>query len=751
MMRAGREVVMKKVELLAPAGNYESFLGAINAGADAVYLGGEKFGARAFADNFSNEELIRAIRYAHLFDKKVYLTVNTLMREEEMRELTGYLTPLYQSGLDAVIVQDLGVVEKLRHHFPQLELHISTQMTITGPYGAKLMKRCGASRIVPARELSLEEIREIKQQADIEVETFIHGALCYCYSGQCLFSSVLGKRSGNRGRCAQPCRLPYGNDHLYPLSLKDLCTVEMIPQMIEAGIDSFKIEGRMKKPEYAAGVTAIYRKYIDRYYERPNVPFTVEASDLTFLRQLYVRSELQDGYYYRHNGREMITLDKPSYAGSSDELLQWIKSSYLDQPKCLPVKGRAVLQKDRPILFCVQVRDDPEKQVTTYGEIAQKAQKRPLEKDSVEKQLSKMGATPFVLDSLQIEMEEDVFLPLKAVNELRRSALEQLEQQLISGRNRTGQDREIPAVIEPATAAEDQVCRMFAGVLSMEQFFAVCQNHALAGIYLPVDCLLGADAPAASMVAAWKDCVQEKQRNNPSFACYLVMPYVIRKRDQAYLAQIKPLLQEPETAGILIRNLESYEWLLEQNINKPLVTDANLYIWNKDAARFIEKLAEQDGRCVRMTLPIEAHRQQLRALAGHNKELIVYGRIPMMISANCIRNTTAHCLLQEKQEAGQKQKFYELKDRYRKKFPVCCDCRHCMNVIYNSLPTSLHQELPHIKEWKLGGVRLNFTTEEADEAAAVTDYFAGILSGQDKGGRPPFLEATKGHFKNGAK
>lgn len=741
---------MKKVELLAPAGNYESFLGAINAGADAVYLGGEKFGARAFADNFTKEELIRAIRYAHLFDKKVYLTVNTLMKEAEMRELTDYLTPLYQNGLDAVIVQDLGVVEKLRHHFAQMELHISTQMTITGQYGARLMKRCGASRIVPARELSLEEIREIKQQAEIEVETFIHGALCYCYSGQCLFSSVLGKRSGNRGRCAQPCRLPYVNDHLYPLSLKDLCTVEMIPQMIEAGIDSFKIEGRMKKPEYAAGVTAIYRKYIDRYYEKPNAPFAVEESDLTFLRQLYIRSELQDGYYYRHNGKEMITLDKPSYAGSSDALLQWIKSSYLDQPKCLPVQGHAVLQKDRPILFRVQSREDPAKQVTVYGEIAQKAQKRPLEKASIEKQLSKMGATPFVLDSLQIEMEEDVFVPLKAVNELRRSALEQLEQQLVSGRNRTGPDMAMPAVKKEGTAAEDRTGSIYASVLSMEQFFAVCQNHALAGIYLPVDCLLGPDAVDTSLVAAWKDCVQKKRRNDPSFACYLAMPYVIRKRDQAYLAQIKPLLQESQTAGILIRNLESYEWLLEQNINKPLVTDANLYIWNEDAARFIEELAAQDGRRIRMTLPIEADRQQLRSLAGYNKELIVYGRIPMMISANCIQKTTAHCSLQGKQGTGQKQKIYELQDRYRKKFPVCCDCRHCMNVIYNSLPTSLHQELPHIKEWKLGGIRLNFTTEKADEAAAVVDYFTGILSGQENSGRPPFGESTKGHFKNGA-
>lgn len=265
---------MKNVELLSPAGNYESFLGAINAGADAVYLGGTKFGARAYADNFTEEEICKAIFYAHLFQKKVYLTVNTLMKNPEMDELYDYLSPFYEAGLDGVIVQDLGVFMFIREHFPHLALHVSTQMTITGVNGAKLLKELGAERIVPARELSLEEIIKMKQETGLEIETFIHGAMCYCYSGQCLFSSILGGRSGNRGRCAGPCRLPYQigtdkkNDVEYPLSLKDMCTLEILPDLIEAGIDSFKIEGRMKKPEYAAGVTSIYRKYIDLYQKK---------------------------------------------------------------------------------------------------------------------------------------------------------------------------------------------------------------------------------------------------------------------------------------------------------------------------------------------------------------------------------------------------------------------------------------------------------------------------------------------------
>ena len=253
---------MGKVELLAPAGDFSCFMAAVNAGADAVYLGGEKFGARAYANNFTTQEIIEALRIAHLFQKKVYVTVNTLVKDRELKELIPFMEPLVEAKLDGVIVQDLGVLISLREAFPNLELHASTQMTITGKYGARFLKKLGATRIVPARELSLEEIRHIKEDTGLEIETFIHGAMCYAYSGQCLFSSLLGGRSGNRGRCAGPCRLPYEvkGKTMYPLSLKDMYTLSMVPELMDAGIDSFKIEGRMKSPEYVAGVTSMYRK-----------------------------------------------------------------------------------------------------------------------------------------------------------------------------------------------------------------------------------------------------------------------------------------------------------------------------------------------------------------------------------------------------------------------------------------------------------------------------------------------------------
>ena len=275
---------MKKIvtELLSPAGSYESFEAAIGAGADAVYVGGPAFGARAYARNFTQEELIAAIETAHLHNRKLYLTVNTLLKNREMEgQLFKYLAPYYEAGLDAVIVQDLGVFSFIRRNFPDLDIHASTQMTVTGPEGMKFLEEKGATRVVPARELSLEEIAVMHEASPLEIETFIHGALCYSYSGQCLMSSIFGGRSGNRGRCAQPCRLPYsatcdhhkykGDKDFCALSLKDICTLDILPDILEAGVMSLKIEGRMKTALYVATVARTYRKAIDDYFADPEL------------------------------------------------------------------------------------------------------------------------------------------------------------------------------------------------------------------------------------------------------------------------------------------------------------------------------------------------------------------------------------------------------------------------------------------------------------------------------------------------
>lgn len=428
---------MKKVELLAPVGNMECFFAAINAGADAVYLAGKKFGARASADNFNEDELIQVLDLAHLHEKKVYLTLNTLIKEREWTELDAFLTPLVEKKLDGVIIQDTGLIDYLKSNFPSLPIHISTQMTVTGVYGAKLLKTLGAVRIVPARELSLDEIKKIKEEVGIEIETFIHGAMCYCYSGQCLFSSYLGGRSGNRGRCAGPCRLPFTvlnnkqqikKDTIkYPLSLTDMCTISIIDKLIDAGIDSFKIEGRLKSPNYVAGVTAIYRKYIDMYVSKGKLDINEE--DIHILNNLYIRTRLSTGYYERHNSDKMITVDNPSYCENDYQINKTINAKYAHDINKIPVHGHVTLVINEPSTMILKYGKFI---VNVDGEIVQSALSKPLSEEDVYKQISKCGNQPFEFHSIDIEMDDNCFMPVKHLNELRRLAFDKLKEAILN-------------------------------------------------------------------------------------------------------------------------------------------------------------------------------------------------------------------------------------------------------------------------------------------------------------------------------
>ncbi len=318
---------MKNIEVLAPAGSLEICKAVIRAGADAVYLGGDMFGARAYAGNLNREEMLEALDYAHLRDAKIYLTVNTLLKEDEINErLIDYIKPYYEAGLDAVIVQDLGVFNVIRSYFPDLNIHASTQMTVTGSNGARILKDMGASRIVTARELTSSEIRQIHDNVDIEIEAFVHGALCYCYSGQCLLSSMNGNRSGNRGRCAQSCRMMYDvynrerqvnkTGECYPISPKDMCALYVLPDVIDAGVYSLKIEGRMKNVTYAAGVTDIYRKYVDMYLEKGRSGYEVDRQDIENLMDIYNRGGFTDGYFTGKKGRDMMWVERPNHMGT---------------------------------------------------------------------------------------------------------------------------------------------------------------------------------------------------------------------------------------------------------------------------------------------------------------------------------------------------------------------------------------------------------------------------------------------------
>ena len=466
------------------------------------------FGARAFAGNFEEAELIKAIRTAHLYGRKVYLTVNTLLRNDELEKLVQYVKPYYEEGLDAVIVQDYGVFAVLREAFPGLDLHASTQMTITGKYGAQLLKDMGAARVVPARELSAKEIRDIYDNVDVEIESFVHGALCYCYSGQCLLSSMIGGRSGNRGRCAQPCRLTYsanGISEKYLLSPKDMCTIEAVPDILDAGVYSLKIEGRMKSPEYVAGVSYAYRKYVDMYLEKGRDGYRVEEQDIRQLMDLYNRGGFCKGYYYAQNDKSMMTFDRPNHQGivignikngelilsqevnpgdvlefpdgseyttptgkksgrlalpkgvlknpkngaavyrtRNNELLGQLRAGYIDNDIKIPVRMEIFLKSGERA--CLKLLSG-DKELVVYGDVLEPSDKRPAVREDVVKQLKKLGGTAFSSDegSIVTDIQGSPFVPVRLLNDLRRNALEELESMLLSGYKRNHEYMKVQA------------------------------------------------------------------------------------------------------------------------------------------------------------------------------------------------------------------------------------------------------------------------------------------------------------------
>lgn len=735
-----------RIELLAPAGNYESFLGAIHAGADAVYLGGEKFGARAYADNFTGEEICRAIRYAHLFKRKVYLTVNTLIKDSEFPELIPYLEPFYEAGLDGVIVQDTGALLAIRDAFPNLALHISTQMTVTGSYTAKQLKELGAVRIVPARELSLAEIKTLKEETGLEMETFIHGAMCYCYSGQCLFSSILGGRSGNRGRCAQPCRLPYqitengkSGAECYPLSLKDMCTISCLPKLIDAGIDSFKIEGRMKKPEYAAGVTALYRKYIDLYLKKGSAGYRVEEKDLKMLSTLYIRSDIQDGYYFRQNGADMVTLHCPAYNGSDETLLLEIRKRYIEAPLKKEIGMHATFHIGEPAslrLTCpdFETEDNKPLSVTVYGAECSVAQKQPVTLENIKSGLLKLGNTDFTVseDSLKIEADAGLFYPLKAINELRRAGTEALLQAVLSSQQASYKETNALTDTHLCRDAADKKITAPVRVMvhSAEQLAALLQSS------FPVD-LLYLDCEMLEVSdSCLKDIRKKLNTFSPECSIFIALPYILRKKDEKWLSGIYPLLTQAD--GCIARCSEAFFWLKSKGYPKKIYTDAGLYCFNRQSLAYW--LSEADG----CTLPYELNRKEQDTLQAsfinRNTEQIVYGRIPLMVTANCIAKTSGTCLKGQK-----KDKVFSLKDRYRKEFPVSLHCDFCYNILYNSVPISLHAK---VSDKKLStAMRISFTVEDKAETAKVLEFFGGLLQG--KKCEPPYAEYTLGHEKRG--
>lgn len=729
-----------EIELLAPAGSYEGLVAAINAGADAVYIGGKKFGARAYADNPEEDMLIAGIRYAHLQGKKVYMTINTLLKEKELQgELYDYVKGYYEAGLDAVIVQDFGVFSFLKKHFPDLPLHASTQMTVTGEEAAKFLREQGAKRVVLARELSLQEVKQICEKASVEIECFVHGAICYCYSGQCLFSSFLGGRSGNRGRCAQPCRLPYTTyegkkinskkKELYPLSLKDMMTIEYLPELIEAGITSFKIEGRMKRPEYAAGVVEIYRKYIDMYLKEPN-SFHVEPQDKERLLQLYSRSGNSTGYYKQHNGKNMITLENPAYVSGENALFQSLKEKYTNQINKKNISGILRVFKGKPLEMDVTLKD---MKISVSGAMVEQAQNQPLARERIEKQIYKTGATCFQFEQLEIQMDSDIFVPMQAINEIRRNALDELEREILKPYERKVPQNFLLKEETKKTLNNEKVNKqpvLHVSVETKEQLENLIVLDEVQGIY--IDSSMFSISDEKRYLQFMDECMQKIHQVRKK--AYYYMPAIFRADTKNKFSKFgKELLALPMD-GVVIRNLESLVWLKEQGYTGKIISDYNLYTFNKQADEFLR----ENGVEV-TTLPLELNEYEMKEVNQGNAVLTVYGHIPFMVSAQCVNKTMNGC---DKNEG----KWLTLKDRYKKDFYVKNYCDYCYNIIRNGVPLSLLGAQKSIKNINPMGIRLMFSKESGREAYNIAKAFACQDSLKEE---VLFAEFTRGHLKKG--
>ena len=801
-----------RVEILAPAGSMECLKAAIAAGADAVYTGGALFGARAYAHNLTEEELLEAIDYVHLHGRRLYLTVNTLIKDREMeKQMYDYLLPYYRQGLDAVIVQDIGLFRFIRKHFPDLPIHASTQMTLTGVDGAKFLEKEGAQRIVTSRELSMAEVKKIADETELEIESFVHGALCYCYSGQCLFSSFIGGRSGNRGQCAQPCRLLYRTPEAkrpqYLLSLKDICTLELIPEMIESGIYSFKIEGRMKKPEYAAAVAFQYRKYADlylKYYEECPAgedpaayamkKYRVCEEDRQMLLDLYNRGGFHTGYYHTQNGREMVSLNRPNHAG-------------VPAVKVLAKKGRTVTAKAMTDLSPQDIIELPMRKGR------EKADNYTC-KDAVRKgmnvQIPVFADTPFKRDEIWMRT--------------RNSALiERLHEEFVNGKIKERicgtfrlypqeaatltvkcRDAEITVTGEKAQEAlsqpmsRERIEKQLRKTGNTEFEFSFLKVEIGEKVFLPMQSLNELRREALETL---EKVICEKYRRSGEVKD--------PEEDTIELSMEEEVLSGWTAA---VRTAEQMEVILEEEAIGRIYVDCTMFprIWEKDSyVEWITKV-HATGKEIYLVMPYifrERTRKQYEAAynrifgAGWDGILIANyesfaflkehgytGRImtdynlyefnqesrkfwkekgvfeftaPVELTERELQDLrvkdgevivygyfpmmiSAGCIQKTTRGCLKKSGQTTITDRYRNPFVVKNECDYCYNILYNYVPLYLGDRMEEVYQIGPGRIRLMFTTERQQEVRQ-------ILSAYFEGKELPEGTYTRGHWKRGIK
>ncbi|MEG2441232.1 MAG: DUF3656 domain-containing protein [Acetivibrio sp.] len=785
---------MRKVEILAPAGSFESMKAAVNASCDGVYIGGGRFGARAFADNPKEQEMLEAIDYVHLHGKKLYMTVNTLLKEKELEELYGYMKPYYEQGLDAAIVQDIGAAKILHDNFPKLPLHASTQMTLTTEYPASILKSLGITRVVPARELSIKEIAKMRENTDLEIECFVHGALCYCYSGQCLLSSIIGGRSGNRGRCAQPCRMEYtleeSGKKQYLLSPKDICTLDNIPELIDAGIHSFKIEGRMKRPEYSALCTYLYGKYTDAYLEKGRedyIKFLYDHNaefeqDKRALADVYNRGGFSGGYYHQYHGKTMMSMKRPGHYGVLVGKVIECKDNKAKIKLSQEIHGQDVLEfrgknQEANYDYTVgtmgkigsevwanykkgsKIQQGDQVYRTKNQKLMEEIQEKFIKKD---KKIEISGSffcktgEPFRLQLFcgKVQIQTEGAMVEKAKNR----PLE--KNKLIEAIGKVGETHFAFISLE-GEVSEDaflpmgeikQIRRKALSILEGEmgkeykrktpEKIEIYQKENKNREDTPEDKIknikiqvlvqtreqfeLAEKVPEVSRIYAPIHLLNEK-RSDKEY--YLVMPYIFR--EDTWNQYRKSPLGE---SGYLIRNFEEAAFLKNNFWNEKKILDTNMYTFNSMAKKFwLEKGMDE------FTIPLELNQKEIEQRGTKKDVLLVYGHLPLMISTQCIVDNCDIC--------KKRQKIQKISDRKGKEYVVLNDCKNCYNILYEGDRYSLYEEKERILELEIENIRLDFLWESEEEMQRILKTFIERfcydkeISIKETG--------TKGHFRRG--
>ena len=669
MVLRAREVRMRRKgdlpELLAPAGDFECLVAAVKGGADAVYIGGKLFSARAYAKNFDLDEIKKAVSYCHLHGVKLYVTMNILLFDNELAEALEFARGLYLAGVDALIVADLGLISLLRKNLPDFELHASTQMSVNNSVGADFAYSLGCTRVVLARELSGENIREVTGKCRAETEVFLHGALCVCHSGQCLFSSMIGGRSGNRGECAQPCRLPYNNGK-YVLSLSDLSLANHISELIDSGVASLKIEGRMKSPDYVYTVTSIYRCLLD---EKRN---STKAEDKK-LERVFSRGGFTDGYFTGNTFSSMTGV-----RSDEDKRISMIEKNgdFSFERTRVTAKVKMKLgEASEMILRGIDI----EREVCVLGDAPVTAKNAPLTEDAVKERLAKMGNTFLSLSpsDIELELDEGINLSPSSINKLRRDAAEQFE---FFGREICENLLEIPDKHGKYSALNASPLGRTAVFFDVDTFDMVDENTLsyFEKIFIPLS-----------------DYTDRRTKANGVY-----IPPVIMENE---LPRVKRMIENAKKFGAkyaLIGNPSHIDFAKECGL-LPL-GDFRLNVTNAEAYRSWERIGISD-----VVASVELTSRQARQLSLRS---VVYGRLPLMITERCFMKENFGC-----DKCGK----CSLSDRKGIKFPMKREFEH-RNIIFNSAFTYMGDKTDEIKNLPYHFI---FTTERADEVALIVRAF----------------------------